>query len=137
MNIPRSIGAVSAGLLTLVVLCVITDALLVKVNLLPSPEAHRPHTLTYLGLVIAYCTVYTLIGGYVTARLAPIRPAAHAVVMGMIGMAVSTLGTMHNWQIGDGWNAITLVMEGLPLSYIGALLWTQWLRPERNGSFAL
>ncbi|HEY4127062.1 MAG TPA: hypothetical protein VGN70_03360 [Gammaproteobacteria bacterium] len=135
MKILRSIGAISAGLLTLVVLCVITDAVLVKLNLLPSPDAHRPHTLAFLGVVIAYCTIYTLVGGYVTARLAPIRPAAHAVMMGVAGMAMSTFGTMHNWQIGDGWNAITVVAEGIPLSWLGALVWTQIVRRHRSETF--
>ncbi|HEY1772896.1 MAG TPA: hypothetical protein VGH91_06870 [Gammaproteobacteria bacterium] len=128
MNILRSIGAVAAGLLTIVLLCVLTDALLVAVHVLPSPELHRPYTLACLGVVIVYCTAYTLVGGYVTARLAPTRPVAHAVVLGMLGMALSTLGTLHQWQIGDGWNAITLVAEGIPLCWLGALIYTQWLR---------
>ena len=130
MNILRSIGAVTAGLAVIVLLCVLTDALLVAVHLLPSPDAHRPYTLAYLGIVIFYCAAYTLVGGYVTARLAPIRPVAHAVVLGIAGMALSTLGTFHEWQIGNGWNAITLVAEGLPLCWLGALIWTQLLRPR-------
>jgi hypothetical protein len=136
MNILRSIGAVAAGLLTIVLLCVLTDALLVTMHLLPSPDAHHPYALVSLGVVIFYCTVYTLVGGYVTARLAPTRPVAHAVVLGMLGMALSTLGTMHSWQIGNGWNAITLVAEGIPLCWLGALVWTQIFRPSRNGSLA-
>ena len=134
MNILRSVGAVAAGLLTIAVLCVLTDALLVAVHLLPPPDAHRPYTLAFLGVVIVYCAAYTLVGGYVTARLAPTRPVAHAVVLGILGMALSTLGTMNSWQIGNGWNAITLVAEGIPLCWIGALLWTQWRKRSRNGS---
>jgi hypothetical protein len=125
MNILRSIGAIAAGLLTLVVLCVLTDALLVAIHLLPSPQAHHPYALVSLGVVTFYCAVYTLVGGYVTARLAPTRPVAHAVILGVLGMALSTLGTMNSWQIGNGWNAITLVAEGIPLCWLGALIWTQ------------
>jgi hypothetical protein len=136
MKILRSVGAVAAGLVTMYLLCVLTDKLLVAAHLLPSPDEHRPHTLAYLAIVIAYCAVYTLVGGYVTARLAPIRPAAHAVVLGVLGMALSTLGTMNNWQIGNGWNAITLVGEGIPLCWAGALIWTQLLRPRRNDALA-
>jgi hypothetical protein len=132
----RSIGAVAAGLVTLAALCMLTDKLLVAAHLFPSPAAHRPYTLALLAIVVAYCTVYTLMGGYVTARLAPTRPVAHAVVLGVLGMALSTLGTMHQWQIGNGWNTITLVAEGIPLCWVGALLWTRWLRLQRNGSFA-
>ena len=130
MNILRSIAAVAAGLAVIVLLCVLTDALLVTMQLLPSPDAHRPYGLAFLGVVVFYCAVYTLIGGYVTARLAPIRPVAHAVVLGLLGMALSVLGTMHAWQIGNGWNAITLLAEGLPLCWLGALLWTQIFRPK-------
>lgn len=130
MNILRSIGAVTTGLAVIVLLCVLTDALLVVVHILPTPNGHHLYTLATLGVVIFYCTVYTLVGGYVTARLAPIRPVAHAVVLGILGMALSTLGTMNNWQIGDGWNAITLLAEGLPLSWLGALIWTQIFRTK-------
>jgi hypothetical protein len=136
MKLLRSIGALAAGLVTLAALCVLTDKLLVAAHLFPSPDEHRPYTLALLAIVAAYCTVYTLLGGYLTARLAPTRPVAHAVVLGMLGMALSTLGTMHSWQIGNGWNAITLVAEGIPCCWIGALLWTQWLRLHRNGSLA-
>jgi hypothetical protein len=132
MKALRSIGAVSAGLLTMYLLCVLTDRLLVAIHLLPSPEMHRPHTLAFLAIVISYCALYTLVGGYVTARLAPIRPVAHAVVLGVLGMALSTLGTMNNWQIGNGWNAIALVGEGIPLCWAGALLWTQWRKPKAS-----
>jgi hypothetical protein len=130
MNILRSIGAVAAGLLTLAVLCVLTDALLVAIHLLPSPQAQHPYALVSLGVVIFYCTVYSLVGGYVTARLAPTRPVAHAVVLGMLGMALSTLGTMNSWQIGNGWNAITLVAEGIPLCWLGALIYTQIVKAK-------
>jgi hypothetical protein len=56
-------------------------------------------------------------------------------MMGVAGMAMSTLGTMHNWQIGDGWNAITVVAEGIPLSWLGALVWTQIVRRHRSETF--
>ncbi len=132
MNILRSIGAVAAGLAVIVLLCVLTDALLVAIHILPSPHAHRPYALVTLGVVVFYCTVYTLVGGYVTARLAPTRPVAHAVVLGILGMALSNIGTMNDWQIGNGWNTITLLAEGLPLCWLGGLIWTQIFRPNRN-----
>ena len=135
MRLLRSIGALAAGLVTLAALCVLTDKLLVAAHVFPSPEAHRPYTLALLAIVAAYCTLYTLVGGYVTARLAPTRPVAHAVILGMLGMALSTLGTLNQWQIGDGWNAITLVAEGIPFCWLGALIWTQLIRPRRIGSF--
>ncbi|HEY3644789.1 MAG TPA: hypothetical protein VGM16_05560 [Gammaproteobacteria bacterium] len=130
MNALRSLGAVAAGLLTLTLLCVLTDALLVAAHVLPAPQAHQPYALASLGIVIVYCAAYTLVGGYVTARLAPTRPVAHAVVLGVLGMTLSTLGTLHQWQIGNGWNAITVVAEGIPLCWLGALIWTQLFRPK-------
>src|SRR5690242_12547763 len=90
MNILKSIGAVLAGIIVIVLLSVATDAVLHAAGIMPSPD--QPQSDAKLLLATVYRTLYGVIGGYVTARLAPAKPLRHAVILGVIGILLGLLG---------------------------------------------
>ena len=75
-------------------------------------------------LAIVYRGVYMVVGGYVAATLAPSRPMRHAVMLGIIGMALGVLGAAATWGITPAWFSILLVVLGLPCVWLGAKIRT-------------
>jgi hypothetical protein len=55
-----------------------------------------------LAIATAYRTVYSVVGSYITARLAPNRPIQHALVGGVVGLVVSIAGAVATWNRGLG-----------------------------------
>lgn len=127
MKILHSIGAVVAGFVTCFVLAILTDVVLVLAGVMPRPEHPELYTDGLYGLIFAYTTVYSGVGGYVTARLAPMRPLQHALVLGVLGMFASTLGAMANWSKATGheWYPIALIVIAIPSCYIGGWLYVR------------
>jgi len=87
----KSIGAVLAGFLIVVILSIATDTILEKAGIFPPPTEGLFVT-WMLALAFAYRTVYTVLGGYVTAALAPANPTKHVMILGIIGTVMGCLG---------------------------------------------
>lgn len=121
-HIGRSIGAVLAGMLVVVVLSLGTDLALHAAGIFPPLDQRMSDAL--LVLATAYRTVYAVVGGYVTAWLAPNRPLYHALVNGLIGVALSLLGAVLTWNkaLGPHWYPIALVITALPTAWAGGKL---------------
>jgi hypothetical protein len=117
----RSIGAVFAGLVAVFVLSLGTDALLHATGIYP-PWLKPMSTPLWL-LAIGYRIVYGIAGGYVAALLAPNRPIGHALVLGVIGVGLSTLGMVGTWnegpEFGPRWYPLALIAISIPCSLIG------------------
>jgi hypothetical protein len=77
-----------------------------------------------LVLATVYRTIYAVLGGYITARLAPNRPMQHALLNGLIGVALSTLGAVVTWNraLGPHWYPLVLVVTALPTAWLGGKL---------------
>jgi hypothetical protein len=124
-NIPRSIGALLAGFVFVFVLSIGTDVALHASGVYP-PWFHAMSTSLWL-LATAYRTVYCIAGCYIAARLASARPMMHAMVLGILGLAVSTVGVVSTWNrgpdFGPHWYPLALVATALPCAWIGG-----WLR---------
>ncbi|HLZ40288.1 MAG TPA: hypothetical protein VKQ11_04965 [Candidatus Sulfotelmatobacter sp.] len=73
----RSIGALAAGFVTVVILTLGTDAFLRTLKIL-SPLGQTMSDRIFL-LATIYRVVYAILGSYITARLAPDRPMGHAI----------------------------------------------------------
>ena len=67
----KSIGAVFAGIIVVVVLSLATDILMHATGIFP--PWFQPMTTPLWVLATAYRIVYGIAGGYITARLAPDR----------------------------------------------------------------
>ncbi len=120
-NIPRSIGAVVAGIVVGAALSIVTDVLLRKAGVFPALGVRMADSL--LLLATAYRTAYSVLGAYVTARLAPRRPMFHALVGAYIGIVVATVGAVVTWnagpQYGPHWYPIALIVLAIPTAWAG------------------
>jgi hypothetical protein len=122
-HIGRSIGAVLAGFVAVVVLSLGTDVLLRAAGIFPKLGLSMSDPLFVLAT--AYRTVYGIIGGYLTARLAPDRPIQHALVGGLVGLVLSVIGVVATWsktELGPHWYPLALVVTALPCAWAGGRL---------------
>lgn len=122
-NTLKSMGAVLAGFLTVFVLSTVTDFILEGLGVFP-PIAEGLFITWMLALALAYRTVYTILGGYVTAKLAPNKPMRHTLILAFIGTAAGTLGLVATWNLGLGprWYPIMLAVLAFPSVWAGGYL---------------
>jgi hypothetical protein len=120
----RSIGAVLAGLLFVIVISTVTDLLLHTTGIFPPLGQAMADSLFLVAL--AYRTIYSIAGGYITARLAPDRPVTHALILGIIGCVLGLAGTIATWnrgpEFGPKWYPIALIVIAIPTTWMGAKL---------------
>ncbi len=120
----RSLGAVLAGLIAIVILSIATDMALRAAGLFP-PLGQLMSGGFFL-LATAYRTAYGVLGGYLTARLAPNRPVAHAVALGVVGLVVGLAGALSTWnrgpEFGPHWYPLLLVVLAIPSAWLGGKL---------------
>jgi len=125
MVIVRGIGAVLAGMMAIVLLSTATDYVLGHAILAASEMGSPP----LLAVALVYRALFGVIGGYVTSRLAPVRPTLHAAILGVIGTLVATAGVVVMWSVGNHWYPIALAVLSLPETLAGA--WIAGRRPAR------
>lgn len=123
MRILKSVGAVLAGLIFIVFTHSLTDYILESAGILPLPEQGLFDT-GFLLLATAYRTFFSIIGGYLTAKLAPSRPMLHALVLGIIGVIGSLAGAVVAMQMNLGplWYPILLAVTSIPVALLGGWL---------------
>jgi hypothetical protein len=124
-RIGRSTGAVLAGALTGVVLSIGTDLAMRTFGVFPA--LGQPMSDGLFLMATAYRTIYSVAGSYVTARFAPYRAMTHALVLGVLGLAVSILGVVTTWdkgpEFGPKWYPLTLVATAMPCAWAGGRLY--------------
>jgi len=130
-RIGRSIGALLAGFVAVVVLSLGTDLALHATGVFPALGQRMSDALFVLAT--AYRTLYSVVGSYVTARLAPDRPMGHALVGGLIGVALSTLGAVVTWNkdLGPHWYPLALIVTAMPTAWLGGKLRVMQLPSNR------
>ena len=114
-------GAVLAGLAVIFILSLGTDQAFHLLGVYP-PWGEGMSTGQYV-LALAYRIAYAVLGSYVAARLAPSRPMVHALILGFIGIILSTMGAIAMWHLGDHWYPIALVLISLPCAWAGGALY--------------
>lgn len=125
MNILKSIGAVLAGFVTVVVFSIGMDFILESLGFFPPQSEPDSYTWWMLLLALIYRSVATVAGGYVTAKLAPDQPMRHAIILGIVGMAAGTVGAIVTWNLtSQHWYPIALVVTALPCTWLGGKLKT-------------
>ena len=129
----RSILALFAGFVVVVVLSIGTDLVMHAAGIFPA--LGQPMSDRLFVLATAYRTVYGILGSYITARLAPYKPMAHAMTGAAIGMMIATVGAVATWnrgpEFGPHWYPVTLILIGLPTAYIGAKFFEMhWVRKQ-------
>ncbi|MGB8216689.1 MAG: hypothetical protein WCE94_05230 [Candidatus Methanoperedens sp.] len=119
----KSVGAILAGFIAVFVLSIGTDFVLETLGVFPPPGT--VFTPWMLMLALVYRCAYTVVGGYVTAMLAPDRPMRHAIILGIIGIIAATLGAAAGWNLSQHWYPIALIVTGLPCTWLGGKLKTK------------
>jgi uncharacterized membrane protein len=120
-SIVKSILAVVAGFLTVVILSVVTDAILEQAGVFPPPSEGLFIT-WMLVLALVYRCIYTIAGGYVTAKLAPQNPMKHVYILGGIGTVAAIAGVIVGWNLSQHWYPISLVITAIPCCWLGGKL---------------
>lgn len=115
----KSVGAVLAGVVVIVVLSIATDAILEKFGLMGQGYLDNDW---HLALALTYRTVYAFIGGYVTAALAPSNAKKHIIALEIIGTIMGTLGVFAGWNLSHHWYPIALVFTSFAAVWYGGKL---------------
>jgi hypothetical protein len=125
-RIGRSILAVFAGFVVVIIITLATDEMLHRIGVFPPWGASMVGFDGALLLATVYRTIYGVAGSYITVRLAPSRPMGHALVGGAIGLAVSILGAAVTWNkgpaFGPHWYPLALIVLALPTAWVGGRL---------------
>jgi hypothetical protein len=117
----RSVLALLASFAAVIVLSLGTDVLLHATGIFP--PWGEPMSDSLFMLATAYRTVYGVVGGYIVARLAPNRPMAHALLSGVVGLVISTIGAAATWdkgpEFGPKWYPLALIATAMPCAWSG------------------
>lgn len=116
----RRISAVVAGFLVLAILSTATDAVLHATGIFPA--VGKPMASSLFLIATAYRIIFGVLGSYVAARLAPYRPMQHALILGAIGVVLSTAGAIAMWDAGPAWYSLAIIAIALPCAWVGARL---------------
>ncbi|MES2994947.1 MAG: hypothetical protein V4681_02875 [Patescibacteria group bacterium] len=123
MNILKTIGAILAGFITVVILSIATDTALETAGVFP-PIGEGFFVPWMLMLALVYRTIFTVVGGYVTAMLGPSHAMRNVTILGCLGIIMGTLGAVAAWELSAHWYPIALVVLALPSTWLGGKLYT-------------
>ena len=129
-----SVGAVAAGFIVTALTSTAADAVMHAAGIFPGTPRLMSDGL--FALAAAYRALFTVAGGYVTARLAPDRPMHHAWILAGIGLFAGLAGvvayyTLGGAELGPAWYAISIPFEAIPCVWLGGQL-AGWLRSTRG-----
>ena len=120
----RSAAAVLLGFFAVVVLSLGTDQVLHVLRVYPPwGQPMRDPGLNLLAL--SYRIVYTVVGGYIAARLAPRNPMRHVWALAGIGLVMGTAGAIATipMHLGPAWYPIAIALTALPCTWLGGVLY--------------
>lgn len=126
-NIFKSIGVILMGFVINALLSVITDFLLEAIGVLPNPQKGLFDTWAII-LVLSYRAIYTVLTGFVVAKLAPSRAMMHAVILAVIGTTITVLAVNHP-SFSDKapmWYGYTLAVITFPCMWLGVKIQQSW-----------
>ena len=118
----KSIWAVVAGVLFIIVVTTLVDIALHAAGVYPAWD--RPLDDSLALLATSYRVVISVMGAWLTARLAPGKPMKHAMILGYVGVVLGLIGLAATWNAGLGprWYPIALVVLAIPQCWAGGKL---------------
>jgi hypothetical protein len=122
-SVPRSVGAVLLGFVSIFVLSLGIDQVLHVSNVYP-PWGQPMHSPALNLLALGYRIPIAVFGSYLTARAAPRNPRRHAMILGVLGLVLSSLGAIGaiRADLGPAWYPILLALSSVPCAWLGAKL---------------
>jgi len=117
------VAAVFLGFVTVVVLSLGTDEVLHVLHVYP-PWSQPMYDPALNLLALSYRIVYTILGAYITARLAPHSPMRHVWILGAIGFVFGVIGVIASvpMHLGPAWYPIAIAVTALPCAWLGGVL---------------
>jgi len=120
--IVRSALAIATGFVLIGALSVGTDLLVMRAMPGSFDAAGQTDDPRVLALVLAYVGVYATLGCYVAARLAPSRPMLHALVLGLLGLAVNVAVSVSTWGTPPAWYVLVGLATTMLWAWLGGRL---------------
>jgi len=119
----KSIRAVVAGVLAIIVVTTLVDIALHALGIFPPMDQPIDNRLALLATF--YRIVISIGGAWLTARLAPEKPMKHAMILGYVGVVLGLVGVVATWNLGLGprWYPIALVVLAVPQCWAGGRLY--------------
>ena len=120
----RSAAAIVVGFLSVAVFSLATDQVLHVVGVYP-PWGEPMYDPGLNLLALSYRILYTILGGYITAHLAPYTPMRHVMVVGVLGFVTGTAGAIAAItmaDLGPNWYPIALALTGFPCVWLGGVI---------------
>jgi hypothetical protein len=118
----RSVVSIAAGFFAVMVLGAAADVVLGQV----SPDAFDPQgharTESTLFIKLSYETLFALVAGYLTARIAVRRPFTHTLVMAGIVLAGRAFIAVATWDVVPLWFNLGVLVLIVPAALLGAKL---------------
>ena len=112
------IRAVLAGFLIIAILSTAADMVMHASGIYPPPGTRMADHLFIPATL--YRIAFGILGSWITARLAPNAPMKHALILGGIGVLVSSGGAMAMWDMGPAWYSLAIIAIALPCAWLGA-----------------
>jgi hypothetical protein len=128
----RSAAAIVVGFFSVAVLSLGTDQVLHVLEVYP-PWGEPMYDAGLNALALSYRILFTIVGGYITAVLAPDSPMRHVVIVGGLGLLAGSAGAIvaiRMANLGPNWYPIALAVTGFPCVWVGGVLYTRWHRPS-------
>lgn len=125
-NILKSIGSVIAGFLTVAILSVVMDKIMEGTGIFPPPSDQGLFVTWMLVVALAYRSVAAIVGGYVTASLAPHNVMKHVFVLAVLGTLGGIAGVIAGWNLSQHWYPIAIAVTGFPLVWLGGTLFSRF-----------
>ena len=119
----KSIWAVFAGVLFIIVVTTLVDIVLHATGVFPPMDQPIGDALALLAT--SYRIVISVGGAWLTARLAPDKPMKHAMILGYAGLALGLVGLVATWNMGLGprWYPIALAVLAIPQCWAGGKIY--------------
>jgi hypothetical protein len=119
----KSIWAVVAGVLFIIIVTTLVDIVLHLVRVFPPMDQPIDDRLALLAT--SYRIVISIAGAWLTAWLAPDTPMTHAMRLGYVGVVLGLVGVVATWNAGLGprWYPIALVVLAIPQCWAGGRIY--------------
>jgi hypothetical protein len=123
----KSVWAVVAGVLFIIVATSLVDVVLHAVGVFPPMNVAIDDRQALIAT--SYRIVISIAGGWLTARLAPANPMKHALILGVVGTILGIVGIAVTWKLalGPRWYPIALAVLALPQCWAGGKIY-EWAR---------
>jgi hypothetical protein len=123
----RSILALSIGFVVVVVLSLGADEVLHVLKVYP-PWGEPMYQPALNLLALSYRAVFTVVGGYLTARAAPHSPMRHVLIGACIGLVIGAAGVVAAALIGGlgpMWYPVAVAVTGPPCNILGGAIYVR------------